>query len=64
VVGVTDRNQLFNVSCLGLVATAMTFGIRAEILGQLVAQFHLMNEEVGWIAGSAFWGFTLSMFFG
>ena len=40
------------------------FGIRADILGQLVGQFHLSNEQVGWIAGTAFWGFTLSMFLG
>lgn len=60
----TNRKQLFNASCVGLVATAMTFGIRADILGQLVAQFQLTHEQVGWIAGTAFWGFTLSMFLG
>ena len=59
-----SRRQLFTASCVGLVATAMTFGIRADILGQLVGQFHLSNEQVGWIAGTAFWGFTLSMFLG
>jgi fucose permease len=63
-VKLTERSRLFNASCVGLVATAMTFGIRADILGQLVTQFHLTNEEVGWIAGTAFWGFTLSMFLG
>ncbi|MGA7631758.1 MAG: MFS transporter, partial [Terriglobales bacterium] len=60
----TNRERIFKASCVGLVATAMTFGIRADILSQLVSQFHLTNEEVGWIAGTAFWGFTLSMFLG
>jgi len=27
-------------------------------------QFHLTHEQVGWINGTAFWGFTLAMMFG
>jgi MFS family permease len=42
----------------------MCFGVRAEIMDSLGSQFHLSNEQVGWIAGAAFWGFTVSMFIG
>ena len=59
-----ERQGLFTASCVGIVATAMCFGIRADIMDALSAQFHLSNEQVGWIAGTAFWGFTLSMLLG
>lgn len=42
----------------------MCFGVRAEIMDSLALQFHLTNEQIGWIAGAAFWGFTVSMFIG
>lgn len=58
------RTSLFRASCVAIVATAMTFGVRAEIMDALASQFHLSNEQVGWIAGAAFWGFTVSMFLG
>lgn len=56
--------RLFRASCIAIVATAMCFGVRAEILDALTSQFHLTNEQVGWIAGAAFWGFTVSVFAG
>lgn len=55
---------LFRASCVALIATAMTFGVRADIMDALSVQFLLSKEQVGWIAGTAFWGFTLSMFAG
>lgn len=58
------RDHLFLASCVALVATAMCFGVRADILDSLGAEFHLNREQVGWIAGAAFWGFTVSMFVG
>src|ERR1035438_1950242 len=58
------RESLFRSSCVALVATAMCFGIRAEIMDALATQFHLTDEQTGWIAGAAFWGFTVSMFSG
>ncbi|MFZ0590407.1 MAG: MFS transporter [Bryobacteraceae bacterium] len=58
------RRFLFAASCVALAATAMTFGIRADIMDSLAAQFHLTNEQIGWIAGTAFWGFTVSMLIG
>jgi fucose permease len=42
----------------------MTFGIRADIIDSLAVQFHLSKEQLGWIAGTAFWGFTVSMLIG
>lgn len=58
------RSNIFRASCVAIVATAMCFGIRAEILDALSSQFHLTNAQTGWIAGAAFWGFTVSMFIG
>lgn len=56
--------SLFFASCVAITATAMCFGVRAEIMSSLSSQFHLTNEQIGWIAGTAFWGFTVSMFIG
>ncbi len=58
------RANLFRSSCVAIVATAMTFGVRADIMDALSSQFHLTNEQTGWIAGAAFWGFTVSMLVG
>jgi fucose permease len=58
------RAPLFRASCIAMVATAMCFGVRAEIIDALAVQFQLTNEQVGWIAGAAFWGFTVAMFLG
>ena len=58
------RGYLFRASCVAIVATAMTFGVRAEIMGALGSRFQLTHEQTGWIAGAAFWGFTFSMFLG
>jgi len=58
------RKNLFVASCVAITATAMCFGVRAEIMHSLSLQFHLTNEQVGWVAGTAFWGFTVSMFIG
>ena len=58
------RGFLFRASCVAIVAEAMSFGVRAEIMDTLSSQFHLTNEQIGWVAGAAFWGFTVSMFVG
>ena len=55
------RSRLFLASCIALVATSMSFAIRGDIMGELEQQFALDKEELGWIAGTAFWGFTLSI---
>jgi MFS family permease len=56
--------RLFLGCCVALVATAMSFGVRADIMDDLSRSFRLSNEQTGWIAGTAFWGFTVSMFLG
>lgn len=60
----SNRQRLFVASCVALIATAMSFAIRGDIMGALEAQFALSKEQVGWIAGTAFWGFTLAMVVG
>lgn len=60
-----NRKKLFFASRIALIATAMTFAIRADLLGNTFgAVFKLSNEEIGWCIGTAFWGFTLAMIFG
>jgi MFS family permease len=55
---------LFMASCIALVATAMTFAIRGDILGTWGTVFSLDNTRIGWITGMAFWGFALSVIIG
>jgi MFS family permease len=55
------RSRIFQASCLALVVTAMTFAIRAGILGQLSQSFELSDTELGWINSMAFLGFPLAM---
>ena len=52
-----NRNQLFWLSCLSLIVTAMTFAIRAGILTQLSEEFQLSDTELGWVNSMAFLGF-------
>ncbi len=55
------KSLLFNASCTALVVTALTFATRAGMIDPWRAEFNLTSEEVGWIVGTAFWGFTLAM---
>lgn len=57
-------NKLFIASCMALIVTAMSFAIRAKLMPTFEAEFGLDKEQVGYVAGTAFWGFTLAMFFG
>ncbi len=56
--------RLFRASSVALVATAMSFAIRGDIMGDFERGFGLSATEVGWISGAAFWGFGLSILFG
>ncbi len=56
--------KLFYTSCLALIVTAMTFAIRAKIMTMWGADFQLSGEQLGFIAGTAFWGFTLAQIVG
>lgn len=60
----TNRNQLFVASCLALLVTSLSFGIRAGILDRLGVQFGLDKAELGTIAATAFWGFPLAVVIG
>lgn len=59
-----QNTRFFLASCIALIVTAMSFAIRGDIMGALGLQFTLSKEQLGWIAGTAFWGFTLAMVFG
>lgn len=59
-----NASRLFNASCLALIVTAMSFALRGGAMGTWTTEFNLNNEQVGWINGTAFWGFTLAMIFG
>lgn len=59
-----NKNQLFLASRIALILTAMTFAYRAALSGTWEKEFHLTNEQIGWIFSPAFWGFTLAMIFG
>ncbi len=55
------KSVLFNASCTALVVTALTFATRAGMIDPWRAEFSLTAQQVGWIVGTAFWGFTLAM---
>ncbi|MCG8526452.1 MAG: MFS transporter [Opitutales bacterium] len=57
-------SQFFFASCMALIVTAMSFALRGEAMGFWTEEFNLSNESVGWVTGTAFWGFTLAMIFG
>lgn len=59
-----NRPRLFSASCIALVATAMTFAIRGDIMGDVQRLLALDDVQVGWILGAAFWGFGLSILIG
>jgi MFS family permease len=59
-----NRSRLFVASCIALVATAMTFAIRGDIMGDVQRLLALDDVQVGWILGAAFWGFGLSILIG
>jgi MFS family permease len=58
------KTQLFNASCVALVVTALAFATRGSFVQAWATEFNLTHTEVGWIVGTAFWGFTLAMIFG
>ncbi|HTJ14664.1 MAG TPA: MFS transporter, partial [Dinghuibacter sp.] len=59
-----QRNKLFAASCLALLVTSLSFGIRAGILNELGVRFHLDASQLGTIAATAFWGFPLAVIVG
>jgi MFS family permease len=59
-----QRNKLFVASCLALLVTSLSFGIRAGVLNQQGVDFHLTATQLGTIAATAFWGFPLAVVIG
>ena len=59
-----NREQLFRASCLSLLVTSLSFGIRAGTLNDLGSYFNLDKTQLGSIAATAFWGFPLAVVFG
>lgn len=59
-----ERQWLFVASCLALMTTAMVFSIRAAILDDLGAHFHVNKQLVGIFAGRAFLGFATAILIG
>ncbi len=55
------KSLLFNASCLALVVTALSFGTRGGFIVPWMEEFNLTGAQVGWIVGTAFWGFTVAM---
>jgi MFS family permease len=58
------KTKLFNASCVALVVTALAFATRGSFVEAWASEFNLTHTQVGWIVGTAFWGFTLAMVFG
>jgi len=59
-----NRTQLFRASCLSLLVTSLSFGIRAGILNQLGTVFALDKAQLATITATAFWGFPLAVVIG
>ncbi len=52
---------MFSASNVALVVTALTFATRGGFIAPWMEEFNLSATQVGWIVGTAFWGFTLAM---
>ena len=59
-----NDTKLFNLCCIALTVTSMTFAIRAGILGQLGIDFGLTDTELGWVNAMAFLGFPVATMVG
>ncbi|TMI75075.1 MAG: MFS transporter [Bacteroidetes bacterium] len=59
-----NKNQLFVGSCLALLVTSLSFGIRAGLLGTWGSEFNLDKAQIAAIAATAFWGFPLAVIIG
>jgi fucose permease len=58
------RGQLFWASCLALLVTSLSFGIRAGLLDTWKYEFGLSQEDASIITSTAFWGFPLAVIIG
>lgn len=60
----SSPSRLFRASCIALIVTAMSFALRGAAIRSWAPEFDLSYEQLGWINGTAFWGFTLAMVIG
>lgn len=59
-----SRGKLFTASCMALLVTSLSFGIRAGLLNRWQMDFQLSAQEIGTIAATAFWSFPLAIIIG
>ena len=59
-----NRTQLFRASCLSLLVTSLSFGIRAGLLNRFGTEFHLDKAALASITATAFYGFPIAVVFG
>jgi len=59
-----NRTQLFRASCLSLLVTSLSFGIRAGILNKLGTDFSLDKAQLASITATAFYGFPIAVVIG
>jgi len=59
-----QKNKLFVASCMALLVTSLSFGIRAGLLDTWKHNFVLSQEDVSIITSTAFWGFPLAIIVG
>jgi MFS family permease len=59
-----NRTQLFRASCLSLLVTSLSFGIRAGTLNDFGAVFGLDKAQLASITATAFYGFPIAVVIG
>jgi len=59
-----NRTALFRASCLSLLVTSLSFGIRAGTLNDFGSVFSLDKSQLGLIASTAFYGFPIAVVIG
>lgn len=59
-----NRTQLFRASCLSLLVTSLSFGIRAGTLNDFGSLFSLDKTQLAAITATAFYGFPIAVVIG
>ncbi len=59
-----NQRKLFIASCFALIATAMAFSIRTDIIPQLKGDFGFTDTEMGSLMGPGVWGFAITIVLG
>lgn len=59
-----NRDRLFLASRIAMIATAMTFAVRGDVMATLGASLALDNQQLGTAAGAWAYGFTISILIG